>query len=104
LQISEDIVVPVANDRGAFLRKKARAAFVCALLLRGMLPPVDFDGEPKAWAKEIKCEWSDRMLPSELQTIELAAAKCTPKAGFRIRHIFAQPPGTRRHQLCAREA
>jgi hypothetical protein len=62
-----------------------------------MLPAIDFDGEPKSWAEEIKCEWPDRMLPSELKAIELAAAKRAPKPGFRIRHIPAQPPGTRRH-------
>jgi hypothetical protein len=69
-----------------------------------MLPAVDFYGEPKTWAKEVKREWPDRMLPSELQAIELAAAKRTPKPGFRIRHVSAEPSCTCRHQLRAREA
>jgi hypothetical protein len=66
LEIAEDIVVPISNDGDVFLGKPLRAALVCALLLCGMLTAVSFDGEPKSRAEEIKREWPDRMLSSEL--------------------------------------
>jgi hypothetical protein len=101
LQIPEDLVVPVPNDRYVFFRKPQRAALVCVLLLCGMLSAVEFDGQPKAWAKEVKRKRPDRMLPSEQQAIELAAAKRTPEPSFCIRHVTAEFPCTCCHQLCA---
>jgi hypothetical protein len=77
-QIRQDVIVPVANDCHAFLSQPARAAIVSLFLLFGMLSAVDFNGEPQARAIEIKCKWPDRMLPSEMKTVELIAAKCTP--------------------------
>jgi hypothetical protein len=66
-----------------------------------MLPAVEFDGEAKAWAIKIKRKRPDRMLPSELKAIELAATKRAPKQGFRIRHVTAELPRTRGHRLCS---
>ena len=77
-QIRQHIVVPVPNDSHAFLGEPARTAVVSLLLLLGMLSTVDFNGEPQARAVEIKCERPDRMLPSEMKTIELIAAKRAP--------------------------
>jgi len=71
LQIAEDIVVPVSDDDDFLLRKKTRATVICSLSLHGMLPTIEFNGERKAWTVEIQREWTDRMLSSELQTIEL---------------------------------
>jgi hypothetical protein len=66
-----------------------------------MLPAVEFDGKAKAWTIKIKREWSDGMLPPELQTIELATAKRPPKLGFSVRHVVAKASGAHGHGSCA---
>jgi hypothetical protein len=46
--------------------------------LRGVLTAINFDGEAKTRTVEIERERADRVLPSEVQAIELIAAKRTP--------------------------
>src|SRR6516225_3755643 len=69
-----------------------------------MLTSIELDCEPKTWAVEIECERADRMLPSEVQAIELIAAKRPPKPGLCLGHISARLPCTRRHYRRARKA
>jgi hypothetical protein len=90
LQVRQNIIVPVANDHDAFIRKPMRAAIVGLLHLFGVLPAVDLDRQAEARAIEVDGEWSDRMLPSEMKTIELIAAKHTPQPGFSVGHVAAE--------------
>jgi hypothetical protein len=78
LQVRQDIIVPIANDHDALIRKPGRAAIVGLLHLFGVLPAVDFDHQSEARAIEVDGERSDRMLPSKMKTIELIATKRTP--------------------------
>jgi len=77
-QIRQNVVVPIPNDSHAFLGEPAGTAVISLLLLFGMLSTVDFNGETQARAIEIKRERPDRVLPSEMKTIELIAAKRAP--------------------------
>ena len=78
LQIIEDFVVPISDDCDIFLGEKARTTSIRLLLLRGMLPAIEFDGEAETRAVEIERKRSDRVLPSEMQAVELVATKRTP--------------------------
>jgi hypothetical protein len=78
LQIVEDIVVPIPDDCDISFREKTRAERVRLLPLRGVLTAINFDGEAKTRTVEIERERADRVLPSEVQAIELIAAKRTP--------------------------
>ena len=77
-QVREHIVVPIANDHHAFLGEPARTAVISLLPLFGMVPTVDLNRETEARTIEIKREWSDRVLPSEMKTVELIVVKRTP--------------------------
>ena len=78
LQVQQNIIVPIANDHHAFLGEPARTAVISLLPLFGMLSTVDLNREAEARTIEVKRKWSDRVLPSEMKTVELIAAKCTP--------------------------
>lgn len=54
---------------------------------------VEFDDELRFDAGEIGDEWADRMLPSETETAELAAAKVKPEMRFGWRQRVAQAAG-----------
>ena len=54
-----------------------------------MLPTVDFDDKHRLQANEICDVGTDRNLPTELMTIELAQAKVPPKGAFRVRHALS---------------
>jgi hypothetical protein len=43
-----------------------------------MLSTVDLNREAETRTIEVKRKWSDRVLPSEMKTVELIAAKRTP--------------------------
>ena len=90
LQVRQDVIVPIANDYDAFICKPTRAAIVGLLHLLGVLPAVHFDRQAEAGAIEINGEWSYRMLPPEMKTIELIAAKRTPQSSFSVGHIAAE--------------
>src|SRR5439155_8998924 len=73
LQVREHIVVPISNNHHAFLGEPARTTVISLLLLFGMLSTVNLNRETEARTIEIKRKWSDRMLPSEMKTVELIA-------------------------------
>jgi hypothetical protein len=77
-QIRKDVVVPIPDDDHTFLGEPARAAIIGLLLLFGMLPTIDFNGEAEARAIEVKRKWADRVLPSKMQTFELIATQRLP--------------------------
>ncbi len=77
-QIRQNVVVPVPNDHHAFLGEPVGTAVISLLLLFGMLSTVDLNCEAEARSIEVKRKWSDRMLPSEMKTVELITAKRTP--------------------------
>jgi hypothetical protein len=77
-QVRQDIVVPIPNDRHAFVREPTGAAVISLLPLFGMLSAVDFNCEAEARAVKINRERSDRVLSSEMKTIELIAAQRVP--------------------------
>lgn len=54
---------------------------------------VEFDDELRFDAGEIGDEWTDRVLPSETETAELAAAKVKPEMRFGWRQLVAQAAG-----------
>jgi hypothetical protein len=58
--------------------------------LFGVLPAVHFDRQAKVRAIEIDGEWSNWMLPPEMKTIELIAAKRTPQPSFSVGHVAAE--------------
>lgn len=90
LQVRQDIIVPIANDHDALFRKPGRATIVGLLHLFGVLPAVDLDRQAEAWAREVDGKWSNRMLPPEMKTVELIAAKRSPQSGFSVCHVAAE--------------
>ena len=104
LQVRQDIIVPIANDHDAFVCKPTRAAIVGLLHLLGVLPAVHFDRQAEAGAIEINGEWSYRMLPPEMKTIELIAAKCTPQSSFSVGHVAAEISRPRGDGSCTGKA
>ena len=78
LQVQQNIIVPIANDHDTFLGEPAGAAVISLLLLFGMLSTVDLNREAEARTIEVKRECSDGVLPSEMKTVELIAAKRPP--------------------------
>jgi hypothetical protein len=58
--------------------------------LFGVLPAVHFDRQVEARTIEVDGEWSNRMLPPEMKTIELIAAKRTPQSSFGVGHVAAE--------------
>ena len=90
LQVRQDIIVPVANDHDAFLAKPGRAAIVGLLHLFGVLPAIDFDCQAEARAIEVNGEGSNGMLPPEMKTVDLIAAKRSPQSGFSVGHVAAE--------------
>jgi len=44
----------------------------------GVLATIDFNSEAEARTIEVKRKWPDRVLPPEVKTVELIAAKRTP--------------------------
>ncbi len=78
LQVQQNIIVPIANDHHAFFGEPARTAVISLLLLFGILSTVDLNREVEARTIEVERKWSDRVLPSEMKTVELIAAKRTP--------------------------
>jgi hypothetical protein len=63
----------------------------------GMLSAVDLDSEPERGTIEIESERPDRVLPSKVQAIHLAAPKNVPKLTLRVGHVFAQATRAIRH-------
>ena len=90
LQVRQDIIVRIANDHNAFIRKPSRSAIVGLLHLFGVLPAIDFDRQAEARAIEVNGEGSNRMLPPEMKTVELIAAKRSPQPGFSVGHVAAE--------------
>ena len=70
-QVQQNVIVPIANDHHPFLGEPARAAVISLLPLFGMLSTVDLNREAETRTIEVKRKWSDRVLPSEMKTVEL---------------------------------
>ncbi len=74
-EISQYIVIPVAQDDDAVFVEPLRAPNVCPLAVNGIvLSSVDLDREQDRRTIEIENIVSDSMLTPELQSIELTAA------------------------------
>jgi hypothetical protein len=69
LQILEDVVVPIPDDRDFLFGEKARAARVRSLPLSSMLAAIEFNGNAKFWTVGVEGESADRMLPSKVKAI-----------------------------------
>jgi len=78
IQIRQHVVVPVANYRDAFLRKPSRPTIIGIFALLCVLSAIHLDRETEARAIEVDGIWTDRMLFSEREAIELIAAQCPP--------------------------
>jgi hypothetical protein len=89
-QVRQDDIIPIADDDYAFFGEPLRAAVVSLFSLLGMLPTIDFDREAQARTIEVERKWPDRVLPSEMKTIELIAAKCVPQSIFSFGHVAAE--------------
>ena len=76
IHILNHVVVPEAQSAIAMIAKPLVANYVAFVL--GMLSAIDFNGKAEARTIEVKRKWSDRVLPSEMKTVELITAKCTP--------------------------
>ena len=81
LQIRENIVVPIADNHDALFRKPACPSFIGTDPPFGVLSAVNFNRKPEAHAIKVERIRPDRMLSSELMTIELAPTQRTPGGG-----------------------
>jgi hypothetical protein len=89
-EISQHIVIPVAQDDDAVFVEPLRTVRVCGLSTqRVVLTSVNLDREFYGWAVEVEDVTTDCMLTPELQIVDLPAAQCFPKFGLSIRHISA---------------
>jgi hypothetical protein len=78
LQIRQHIVVPISNNRDAFLSEPLCAAIVGLPALLRVLPTIHFDSKTKARAVEVDGVRADRMLLSKGRAGELVAAQRAP--------------------------
>ena len=74
------------------------------LALFGMLSAVHFDNEQKMRAIEIDDVWSQWMLPSEGEAVELIASQRTPQSLLGVGHIAAEISCACGHIFCAGKA
>jgi hypothetical protein len=74
------------------------------LSLFGMLSTIDFNRKAEARTIEIERVRPDWMLPSEMKTIELIAAKRMPKPCFGVSHLAAELSCSCGHGFCAGKA
>ena len=60
-----------------------------------MLAAVGFNNQFSFKAYKVHDEWTDRLLPSELQAFKPLAAKSFPQLPLRVGHPLPQPPSDR---------
>jgi hypothetical protein len=91
IQIPHDIIIPVAQNSKTLGFQICRALSVRLLLIR-MMATVEFDDDQSRRAAEIHNIWTDRMLPSEFQTLKLPGSKALPQQMLHIGLIPSQQP------------
>jgi len=84
LHVAEHIVVPEANDAKALCRKEPAAG---AVSLGCMLPPVNFDDQPRFQTTEVDDVAINRPLAAELVTAKAASANFPPQCLLGVRGI-----------------
>jgi hypothetical protein len=78
------------------------AASVIGLVL-GMLTTVEFNNQPSLKAHKIADVETDLVLPSELESCELAAAEPSPEYAFRVCRVCSQASGVLAHARSCKE-
>ena len=77
-QVGQHIVVPVTDDSDILVPKPTRAMIIRVLPCIRVLPTIDFNSEAKTGTVKVQRIRPDRMLPSELETVDLTSTKCLP--------------------------
>jgi len=83
IQISHDIIVPIAKNAKTFGLQICRALSVRLLLIR-MMTTIEFDDDQSLRATKIHNIWTDRMLPSEFQALKLPRSKALAQQTLHI--------------------
>ena len=79
VDLRSDLMIPESQYVVSCIAQKLSSIVVAGQFVR-VLRTVDLDNQPRLWAKEIREEWTDRMLAAELESIELAAAQARQRA------------------------
>jgi len=103
MRILQDIVVPKAHDAKPSGLEPC-GAFAIGSDCEPMLSAIHFDNELKTRAIEIDDVWSQWMLPSEGEAVELIASQRTPQSLLGVGHIAAEISCACGHILCAGKA
>ncbi len=82
LDVRQHLVVPEAKDPIAAGSKPRVTGSVSGRIC--VLAAIDLDDEAPLPTNEIADIWTDWLLPNELATRELSAAKMPPELGFRV--------------------
>src|SRR6202040_1637796 len=84
------VEVPEPQNATPIVTQKRAPAFVLIFSLR-VLRSINFDDQHRLQANEIDEERPDRVLPAELEAIELPLAQPRPQLLFGFRGVGAQP-------------
>src|SRR5262245_46827941 len=91
LNVSNDIVVPVAQDEIAHRVQNTGSVGITVSILI-VLPAIQFHDELGVRTEKIDDEAIDRHLPLELPAVESAVAQTKPQHTLRVGLIAAKPP------------
>ena len=93
VSLGQDFVVPEPQHTKPPVCEKLAALPVCVTAL-SMLGAVNLDNQMRFEAGKVRDERPYRVLPSELEAVELPGTDARPKMAFGIRHLPAQHNGS----------
>ena len=93
VSLGQDFVVPEPQHTKPPVCEKRAALPVCVTAL-SMLGAVNLDNQMRFEAGKVRDERPYRVLPSELEAVELPGTDARPKMAFGIRHLPAQHNGS----------